>query len=148
MVPCGQAPHTHALRKQAEWSECRTFILPGSTPQRQRVLLTLDIAMAGRLCRPGPWCCISHHPLLVGSHALSQGSPRSTPAHDCSSREFSNYSSWSLFQASQGISELWLRRVSKWPNQATGKAAWPAPGSSCREQVQGRVVLALGREAT
>lgn len=48
MVPCGQAPHTHALRKQAEWSECRTFILPGSTPQRQRVLLTLDIAMAGQ----------------------------------------------------------------------------------------------------
>lgn len=40
-----------------------------------------------------------------------------------------------------------LRLVSKWPNQATGWAAWPAPGSSCRGQVQGDRGPALGREA-
>lgn len=116
--------------------------LSASQSQRQRVLLTLDIAMAGQASQARPWCCTSQHPLPVGSHALSQGSPRSTLAQPTAAAEFSNQSSWSLFQAFREYLPG-SGAVSKWPNQPIGWAAWPAPGAGA-----GRAVLALGREVT
>lgn len=79
MVPCGQAPHTPALHNQTEWPECHTYSTWQDTgrtsapqSQRQRVLLTLDIAMAGQASQ-------ARAPVLHLTVFLSGGIPCSEP---------------------------------------------------------------------
>ena len=156
MVPRSQVLQMHALYNQAESHGCHTRTLPdsmlaGSLLHNHRGSVSFSSLgyNKGRtgFSGLGPGATFHSIPFLWNPMLLARALLEAPQSMIATAESFLPRAAGLCSRLLREYLGFRLRRVSKWPNPATGWAAWPAPGSSCRGQVQGDGAPALGREA-